>query len=62
MESRPFHHQAMRPWSQLTPQYRERIDSNDSLLLSVTHVKMRRRVVVIEHGNDYTEKPADFGH
>jgi hypothetical protein len=39
-----------------------RIDPNNRFLLPVTRVKMRRRMIIVVHRYDHSEKPAYLGH
>jgi hypothetical protein len=60
MESCPFHYHTKDSWSKFPPQERERRNGYDRFLLTVPHVKVRWRVIVVIHRNDDAEEATDF--
>jgi hypothetical protein len=61
MRRRPFHNHTQYSIRQV-PKHGGRVDLQYSPMLAVSHVEVRRRVIVIVHRHDDTEEPTDLGH
>src|SRR5438128_2926058 len=62
MRRRPFHHQTPHSMRQVPKQHGKRRDVYYSPMLAVSHVEVRRRMIVIVHRHDDTEESTDLGH
>src|SRR6266446_1634314 len=43
-------------WRQSTSENHDRVNADDRLLLSVTHMEMWRSMVIVVHGNDHPKE------
>ena len=57
----PFH-QGVKGSLWKTPINYPRKNFNGDFIVAILCVKMRRAVIIVKHGNDYTKKSAEFRH
>src|ERR1039458_8368333 len=62
VEGSPLDHESQYSGRQMTFQEGQRFDRDQRSLTRVAHMKVRRRMVVVEHLNYDTEEPADLRH
>lgn len=62
MRCRPLDYQAQSPWRQHASQHRTPLNVQYSPVLTIPHVEMRRRMIVVVHRYDDTKESADLGH
>src|SRR5262249_17003042 len=58
----PFRNQCASTRGQPTTEKEDTINTDDRLLLAITHMEVRGSVVIVVHGNDHSKEPAYFRH
>lgn len=59
---RPFYHQSQNSRRKAAAEQRHRLDGDQSFVLSIARMKMGRRMIIVIHRYDDSEKAADLRH
>src|SRR5437764_1159696 len=62
MQRHPLHDHTHHPMRQIPKQHGGRADLQYSSMLAITHMDVRRGMIVVVHRHDDTEESTDFGH